>query len=572
MYLLHTISIFLLFTSQGTCLINRTPIPDSQTKFLIDAENVRGRAGFELTHAELLRRSTSWVKQRGLHGKVTLVFDHGSKGGAYWFEEHGVSVAFSGSQLKADDLIARDVQFCQETLGCNVVVVTADTILERRCLRASSESLSVNVLCPLEFLSELDKLDTETEIFSELIVERTSLGKDSSLAFGEDPIDTEIKSLVETISLAEVHLKSKGHNRRKRSKLKQKLHQQQKRLSSIQESSTTSDIKEAVLDQWEYPGAQENMADRLILAERFRQQLEELTTVPGLLDEAEENDTSPVPQPAEAYAQYVSIIAEPNQPIPIWMLNTPHLLHIKRPLRIVVISDTHGYESVLTKEGGPEPWTLVVDQTTHSGDGAASKDRNNEIRSTSFPEGDVLLHLGDFAADGDKEERFEAMQQFDSWLASHPHPNKIVIRGNHDPHDSSFPLSGATFVKRPTSMTIGGWVFSLVPYIRNVNGRKKILVPKGDLLASHVPPKRVLDKCNNGNRAGCKALRSSVEQMKGGPPRLWLCGHIHEGRGLERVKFGGGDRDSTLVLNAANANPGRANAVLHGPVVVELNV
>lgn len=119
---------------------------------------------------------------------------------------------------------------------------------------------------------------------------------------------------------------------------------------------------------------------------------------------------------------------------------------------------------------------------------------------------------------------------------------------------------------KPTSISIGGWKLSIVPYIRNCH---KVAIPQGDLLATHVPPKRVRDKCNNGNRAGCKILRSAVERMKGGPPQLWLCGHIHEGRGSERVRFGAANHD-TLILNAANANPGHAKAVLHGPVVIDL--
>ena len=75
-------------------------------------------------------------------------------------------------------------------------------------------------------------------------------------------------------------------------------------------------------------------------------------------------------------------------------------------LRIVAVSDTHGMESIL---------------------------------SGSVPEGDVLIHAGDFAPDKGKSQR--RMKQLDEWLALHPHPVKIVIRGNHDPTQASFPLS-----------------------------------------------------------------------------------------------------------------------------------
>lgn len=47
-------------------------------------------------------------------------------------------------------------------------------------------------------------------------------------------------------------------------------------------------------------------------------------------------------------------------------------------------------------------------------------------------------------------------------------------------------------------------------------------------------------------------------------------GHIHEGRGSEKVSFGLSSRE-TLVVNAANANSGRANSIRHGPVVIDFH-
>ena len=108
-----------------------------------------------------------------------------------------------------------------------------------------------------------------------------------------------------------------------------------------------------------------------------------------------------------------------------------------------------------------------------------------------------------------------------------------------------------------------------------------------------------------GDLGGCSALRSSVEAAEA-KPRLWLCGHIHEGRGAARVRFGerlrsarppssGGGAaplpaaeatlrerrgaeggagaaapESTVVVNAASANSGMAKRLLHGATVVTL--
>jgi 3',5'-cyclic AMP phosphodiesterase CpdA len=45
-----------------------------------------------------------------------------------------------------------------------------------------------------------------------------------------------------------------------------------------------------------------------------------------------------------------------------------------------------------------------------------------------LPEGDVLIHAGDFTMRG----RPKAIRKFNAWLGRQPHKHKIVIAGNHD--------------------------------------------------------------------------------------------------------------------------------------------
>ena len=66
-------------------------------------------------------------------------------------------------------------------------------------------------------------------------------------------------------------------------------------------------------------------------------------------------------------------------------------------MRFVVISDTHSAE------------------TRYPG-------------KLSLPEGDVLLHTGDFTQTG----RLEQIAAFCEWFGAQPHPRKILIAGNHD--------------------------------------------------------------------------------------------------------------------------------------------
>jgi len=123
-------------------------------------------------------------------------------------------------------------------------------------------------------------------------------------------------------------------------------------------------------------------------------------------------------------------------------------------------------------------------------------------------------------------------------------------------------------------------------------------IPHCDILATHEPPHEVLDQSiSNHEHVGSKMLRHAVEDImetksnndedtsspsdSNKKPQLWLCGHIHEGRGVQYAQFRNDDKSlsyegtsttttTTMVLNAANANPGRARGVVNGPVVVDL--
>ena len=159
------------------------------------------------------------------------------------------------------------------------------------------------------------------------------------------------------------------------------------------------------------------------------------------------------------------------------------------PVRIVCISDTHGFEGSL----GP------------------------------LPSGDVLIHAGDFWRDGKHSEALIAHATFDRWLAAQPHSVKIVIRGNHDPTHIQFPRSGALyFAAEPlTTRDFFGLRFAFAPYPSR--GVLRALMPACDVLVSHLPPRGVLDECYGGQRVGSKVLRDAVGALLV-PPRVWVCG------------------------------------------------
>lgn len=109
---------------------------------LIDAENIRGKTNFELSHSDLLDRLTIWASLRNhAHGRTIVVIDHGSQPTAHLLScrnETGICVTFAGPKLKADDIIARDTQWLlQQSDVRQVIVITADRELSYRCRNAN---------------------------------------------------------------------------------------------------------------------------------------------------------------------------------------------------------------------------------------------------------------------------------------------------------------------------------------------------------------------------------------------------------------------------------------------------
>lgn len=146
-------------------------------------------------------------------------------------------------------------------------------------------------------------------------------------------------------------------------------------------------------------------------------------------------DEPPPPPPAEEAGEglEVTVIAD-GQPLPTNVVDFSQ--SGSRPVRLVCISDTHGFEESLTN--------------TTAAAGA---------KASTLPEGDVLIHCGDFAPgpiypEGRRLSAETYQERFDAWLAAQPHPLKVVVRGNHDPRYAAFPLSGAVYATSPRTLEL----------------------------------------------------------------------------------------------------------------------
>ncbi len=195
-------------------------------------------------------------------------------------------------------------------------------------------------------------------------------------------------------------------------------------------------------------------------------------------------------------------------------------------MRLVVISDTHGLHS----------------------------------RVMDLPDGDVLIHAGDFMNSGYD---VQDILSFNTWLGEQPFEHRVVCAGNHDRYFESAPqqarsllpnavylensgvtINGITFWGSPYTPAFLNWAFM---YPRGSAAQRywDVIPDNLDVLITHGPPFGILDQTAPGEaHLGCEELRDAVERKK---PKVHLFGHIHGGAGTLAA-------ESTRFVNAAYLN------------------
>ena len=187
-------------------------------------------------------------------------------------------------------------------------------------------------------------------------------------------------------------------------------------------------------------------------------------------------------------------------------------------------------------------------------------------RQADVPDGDFLLHAGDFMRSGlDPEE----IEDFDDWLAGLPHSHKLVIAGNHDllferdPREARRRLRHAVYLENAAADVAGlrFWgspVTPVIPEMAFSAGRLRDrraywskLPEKVDVLLTHGPPFGTLDQQHIlGDHLGCRELTRAVLRAQ---PRLHVFGHVHGGWGQQ----GSDGETGTHFVNCALLADGR---------------
>eukprot|EP01029_Cantina_marsupialis_P003758 TRINITY_DN137_c1_g1_i2.p1 TRINITY_DN137_c1_g1~~TRINITY_DN137_c1_g1_i2.p1 ORF type:complete len:186 (-),score=36.80 TRINITY_DN137_c1_g1_i2:699-1256(-) len=156
------------------------------------------------------------------------------------------------------------------------------------------------------------------------------------------------------------------------------------------------------------------------------------------------------------------------------------------------------------------------------------------------PNGDVLIHSGDFCNHEKPEER----DNFAKFLKALPHKYKIIIGGNHDGilcgvevnefADSFIVLSGSGI--NIEGLRIAGFNYSehhYYPVPEDIDGV--------DILVTHMPPPGILSLCEKQTSVADEAIQVLQNQIS---PSLHVFGHAHRTVGLHVS-------NNTLLVNSS---------------------
>lgn len=227
-----------------------------------------------------------------------------------------------------------------------------------------------------------------------------------------------------------------------------------------------------------------------------------------------------------------------------------------------------GAEQVLEVGSGPYKTRFVVVSDTHE-----------EFEQLTIPDGDVLIHCGDFT---NHFSGINAVQQFNQALGRLPHRLKICTAGNHETSlkqmsrdQIRMQLFNAIYLQ-DTLLDLGCCRVYGCPWIvsRNIFYRANAFAledeplqeafsridEKTDILVTHLPPLGVLDVDFDGKYHGSIVLRREViNRVK---PLVHCFGHNHDNPGVVRGKTS--DDKPLYFVNASQQHP------LAVPVVIDL--
>jgi len=205
-------------------------------------------------------------------------------------------------------------------------------------------------------------------------------------------------------------------------------------------------------------------------------------------------------------------------------------------------------------------------------------DTHGKHEELTLPNGDVLIHAGDFTMNSSKL----AVVTFLEWFNEQEYKHKVLIAGNHERQLESDPMwfqdllarfpaitylqnSGTTieglkFWGSPDTPEFCAWAFNrtheeLVEIWNQVPNDTEVLI-------THGPAHGILDKVNNtwsaDSNLGCKALKECIKTLPS--LKLHVSGHLHESAGIHERNY--------VAVNASVLDEGYK--MVNKPIVINI--
>lgn len=192
--------------------------------------------------------------------------------------------------------------------------------------------------------------------------------------------------------------------------------------------------------------------------------------------------------------------------------------------------------------------------------------KHRSIDREEVPDGDVLIHAGDFTKHG----RITELEDFIEWFSQFPHEYKIFVAGNHDAcmqnhgneglplnpemedrindilseawfkdgiiylHNSGKTIEGITFYGSPYSNTLPDWHFNTDD--EENEGVWEDIFDNTDVLITHGPPKGTLDYLGGewDEHIGDEELAKKVKELD---LEAHIFGHVHSYNGKDGSSY-----------------------------------
>lgn len=194
--------------------------------------------------------------------------------------------------------------------------------------------------------------------------------------------------------------------------------------------------------------------------------------------------------------------------------------------------------------------------------------------------GDLLILAGDYTAN----DRMDGWRKFFDWLERQKYDKKILIAGNHDNFCQSWATSNDSIhevLGKPSfcylcdsgeqwrGLKIWGspWTSQFPginpkccaftrPFMETLKDRWELIPSDVDILITHTPPHRILDKVKTDYEANVGDVDLLVELNERIKPKLHVFGHIHENGGKELIfkRPGIATENNTICVNASYVN------------------